>query len=81
MADTPKVVEFKQREADHIPTGLRNLANAIENGEMDPDQLAWILYDSASGSCRLGILGKCTNPPRDIAFLFGLGMHLNYAKD
>ena len=51
------LVKFPAQDLMNLPSGLRNLADSIENGDFgDAHNLAWVI-DCGSGRIELGLLG------------------------
>ena len=68
-----KLVEFPATAITDIPGTLRKLADDIENGTDQVNNLVWVT-DSEEYGIEVGMMGKCESPVSKTYYLLALAM-------
>lgn len=68
-----ELIEFPHSAVQDIPTGLRNLADKIEAGDVAPHNIVWVM-DEGDGEIGVGLLGRAAAPGAEAHLLLAVAM-------
>ena len=69
-----ELVQFPPQDCTKVAIGLRNLADAIENGGYgDAHNVAWVI-DCGNKRIEIGLLGACPELATSLHYLLSLGV-------